>query len=299
MLLKLGIILVLVISGHILWLCGFLRCEIFVLIVDILILASLPYFYFHSRKETYIPPKKLIPVTPIPEIESPNLYISRWWQLHAVNGDGRLPLNRLAYLKAKYRMGPFMKYRYAEELSTPFFKKLSQPPTKAKRYDDNVMEDCHPQLFVTKFTNKYLQYRSLLYYMQGIPNANVKYQVTFPEDPTSLPEKTSSSSAESKTAVPIISEESFLVASDIAPGFEETEETERKRLEFEKQIEESRKKLEDVQGVFHIIKQGKQLNHTIRDEKCSKISSDADESCYGLRRLFRFSRTKRKESSEK
>ncbi|GFT22547.1 uncharacterized protein NPIL_442431 [Nephila pilipes] len=258
----------------------------------------LPYVYFYSKKESKIvvghPKKPTFISFPKSTFEPKNFYISHWKQLHSINSEGRLPLNRLAYLKAKYRMGPFMKYKYCDELSVSFFRKLAQPPMKTNRSDEDLMLDCHPQCLVTKFTNKYLQYKSLLYYVQGIQNADVNYQLSVPEnDIQSSSSTVRDSSLTSET--PIISEEPYLIASDIAPGFEETEESERKRLEFEKQMAESRKKLEDVEGVFRIIKQGKKLHHTIRDEKCPQFPSDEDDSCYGLRRIFTFGRKKKKD----
>ncbi|KAF8773764.1 hypothetical protein HNY73_016395 [Argiope bruennichi] len=253
-----------------------------------------------KRKKEKIVFRKSPTIVHFAPIRHQDFLISRWKRLYLGNDKGKLPLNRLAYLKARYRIGPFMRYRYANELSITFFREIAERPVKTNWNDNVIQDECHPRKFVTEFTDKYLQYRALLYYAQETENVDADYQITIPEDniirESSLDEPVVlADTYKASTIASRIIDERFLVASDIAPGFEETEDAIRKRQEFEDYLEASKKKLEDVQGVFHIIKQGRQLKHTVRDER-QKYESETDEAvCNNLRKFFPFSRCKKKE----
>ncbi|GBM80556.1 hypothetical protein AVEN_91664-1 [Araneus ventricosus] len=300
MLLEFGIILCLVILGHLCWFDGFIDSEILIPFIDFILIFLMIYVYFRKRKREKVVFRKRPTIEHSAPIHQQGFIISRWKKLHSANDGGKLPLNRLAYLKARYRIGPFMRYRYADELSIPFFRAIAEKSVKTNLKDNVIQDECHPRAFVTEFTDKYLQYRALLYYAQETENVDADYQVTSPEDniirESSSDEQNIVAGARiGSTIASRILDERFLIASDIAPGFEETEDAKRKRQEFEEQLEVSKKKLEDVEGVFHIIKQGKQLNHTVRDER-PECDSEADEAFINLRKIFPFIRSKKKDN---
>ncbi|GIX93500.1 uncharacterized protein CDAR_409201 [Caerostris darwini] len=304
MILELGILFLGIIL-HSFWFFGIISSKVLVPLIDSLLITIILFYYFPRKKKNKTTPVKK-PNFPYPAIfaHHENFFIIHWKKKYFANDRGKLPLDRIAYLKARYKVGPFMRYRYSNELTVPFFKKIAQGTIEGNCNDDAMLDDIHPRIFLTEFTEKYVQYRALLYYAQQTPNVDTKYQITCLKDSDEAinPQVQQDIFASSRTGSTVpasILDDRFRIASDIASGFEETEESARKKMEFEEQIEASKKKLEDVQGVFHIIKQGKTLNHTIRDERAPSINNNTKES--NLHKFFPFfcERKKKEEDSEK
>lgn len=225
--------------------------ETFVIAVDILLISTV---ILYSKRKTNIvkrgPCQKwVVPVSQKLSHETKNRYLARWKHLNL--NQERLPLNRIAFLKARYNIGPFQNYKQFSEVSLSFLKCQAQHIDLPKlEYDER-----HPKCYMTEFTETYVQYRALLYDKQGMSNVDAKHQYTF-----SRQEQNETKSRKASVSIPIyqfsfssttISEEIQQMLRQNSPS--SSEET-KDWAEFEREKERTQNKLREVKDVLQLMK---------------------------------------------
>lgn len=212
-----------------------------------------------------------------------NKFLKHWKSLNMDSGK-RLPLDRVALLKAKYNIGPFISFEYASEIPISFFKKQAEIIDDAKCNHSISNMECHPDGHITKFTEIYVQHRAIMYSEQQIANLSLLSQTTIPEDPKQ--------SRESRFSLSEFPTYSFLMSSDdmslshnqteINPTYAiatipdnnsailhgVTKETNARWHEFQEEMKGTKEKLKEVQDTFSFIREDSRLNQQ------SKIAYD-------------------------
>lgn len=265
--------LIIAISANVCWICQLVNSNIILLLIDTLLIFIILYSYFFIRKKEKIRRKAKPPKPTVLPKPSKNKFIMYWKSKHLRDNYGNLPLDRLAYLKARYKIGPFR--RYPSELSLSYLKNRAE--SSGKFSEDISPDEIHPKILTSAYTHKYIQFRALLYRLQEIQNVGFPYQFTFPN--TAASESSSSDLERRMTMIPAtLSEELLLNENDMRVYFEESEEETRKRSEFRREMEKAKKKLENVENVFNMMRQ------TDKDNKVSENNTDDSKSA--LKRLL-------------
>lgn len=265
--------LTIAISANVCWIFQLVNSNIILPLIDTLLIFIILYSYFFIRKKEKIRRKAKPPKPTVLPKPSKNKFIMYWKSKHLRDSYGNLPLDRLAYLKARYKIGPFR--RYPSELTLSYLKNRAESTGK---FSDISPDEVHPKILMSAYTHKYIQFRALLYRLQEIQNVDFPYQFTLPN--TAAAESSSSDMERRMTMIPsTLSEEQLLNENDMMRVyFEESEEETRKRREFRREMEKARKKLENVENVFSMMRQ------TDKDNKVSE--NNMDDSKSALKRLF-------------
>lgn len=245
---------------HTLLLLNIITTEVSIIILDFLLVINAlhqfwcwwqrsPCEWLMEEKGEFV---KKIPLYPSTPPLKRNKYIARWKKL---NMDcAMLPLNRVAFLKARYQIGPFHEFKYAKEIPISFLKSEVE-----KSYSmQPLIDESHPKCHLNQFTKSYILYRSLLYVKQGIRNVDEKYQYIFPNleilDIHSSDHEPSTSTLFSRrfTAVPdTMADDIQSVKQDLKDVMLEHQ----KWQEFEKEKTKSKKKLKEVVEMFKSLKE--------------------------------------------
>ncbi|KAG8190393.1 hypothetical protein JTE90_022036 [Oedothorax gibbosus] len=240
--------------------------------MDALLIIKILYYYIFIRIKEKTPTKRKHPA-PIALPKLPrNKFITHWKKKHFCDNCGKLPLDRLAFLKTRYKIGPYR--RYPSELTTSYLKNRAESSANLHHHKTLFPDDAHPDRIVTAYAHKYIQYRALMYHIQRIQNVDIPYQITYPEA-----QKDSSSMGEMDCLIESIPSmqkpmKGVVNVHDIKLEFEETEVEKRKWEEFRREIEKTKEKMEYIEKFFYTLRQtNKGVDvHPSESNGCSPIS---------------------------
>lgn len=245
--------LIIVILFHVLSYIDLIPVEIFIGITELILISTiLRYLWFKRKMEMtrWKHGKFKIPVRPKASRPLKNKYLARWKNRHLKCSV--LPLNRIAYLKARYRIGPYKSHKYADEVSISFLKSQAEKSHSMQPEND----ECHPICYVNEYTESYIQYRALLYVQQAVQNIGEKHQRTFKSeesDANIAPESTMPNMQARYTAVPETIEED--IRRMRRSHYESLAESE-KWDDFEKETEKARQNIREIEWMFKVMKHG-------------------------------------------